>query len=119
MFQSFLHTFLVHFVNLFGAVRLASAEMDAEMSVEIIVADRTCSMGHPVHGCRIYMSVVFDQDGAAFPAPVPVDGLHRFGIGRGKRLGVNMVRSAPALYRKDFSGFDVLHLESRALRDCL
>ena len=104
----------VHFV---GTVRFAFVKMDAEMSVEIVVLDGSCSVRHAVHGRGIHMAVIFDQNGSSSPAPVAIDGFHDLCIIGCQRLRVQMIVSAPAFAGEYLSGLDILHLEGCALRN--
>ena len=71
----------IHTIGFMGA---ALIEVDAEMAVEIVVADGRGTVGHAVHGSGIHMAVVLYQNRPAAPAPAAaVNGFHGGGIGSG------------------------------------
>ena len=86
--QGRLYHSLVFRIHLLGSVRLASAEMNAEVPVEIIVLDRLRPVRHSVHGSGVHMPVVFYQNRPALPAPVSVDAFHDRSILFGSRFAV-------------------------------
>ena len=96
---------------------LAAVEVNAEVSVEVIVLDGLCSVGHSVHGSRVHMAVILYQHSPALPAPVAVDVFHCGRVVLAVRLGVQMIGAAPPLCGEYLSGLDVLDLEGRAFRD--
>ena len=75
VFQCFLHALLMHIVHFLASVGLTPGEMNAEVAFKVIIVDRLGSVGHSVHGCRVHMSVILDQNRPALPAPSAVDAL--------------------------------------------
>lgn len=117
MLQGFLDAGLVSGIHFLAAMGLAARKMNAEMAVEIIVLDRLGSVGHAVHGSGIDMAVILHQDRAPTPGPASVDAFHDLRVGSGSRLAVRMVDTGPALDVENLARPDVLHLESRVMRN--
>ena len=57
-------------IYLVGAVGAAVGEMDAEVTVEVVVLDGAFAVGHAVDACRIALAVNCYPDRAARPGAV-------------------------------------------------
>ena len=114
MFQCFGDAVLMHGVHFSASVGLAAFEVNTEMSVEVVSLNGLGAVRHAVHGCRVHMAVVFHEYGPSPPAPVSEDLSHLSGIRTGQGFRVNVVGAAPALYREDDPGLDILHFEGSA-----
>ena len=84
-----------HFV---GGVRAAVCEVDAVVTVEVVVLDGVVAMGHAIDG----RGVIYTLDGHEYRPTVPgplaaVSLFHHGGIGGGEGLAVGVIFAAVPL----------------------
>lgn len=102
-------------INHTGTMGHAAGEVQAELTLKVVVQDSLITVGLGIDGGRIDMAIVEHQHGATgmLEFHATIDSQQGRSISRGQRLRVQMLAAVENLGSEDQAGLAVLNLQSR------